>query len=171
VDDLRFLGIGLIVVAVDLRFNGIDIATDAVGWLVALGSLLSLGKRHLGFRVSGIAAGIGLAAWAADPWLGVDRELAELVELVAQTTIVFATCTALMALVPAKASSANLIRWLDLGIGVVALLAIAALRDSAAAAALVIPLVVVGLGVFVAFLVLVFRCAEIDPQPVTHPVD
>lgn len=169
-ENLRWVGIGMIIVALDLRFNGIDFATDAVGWVIALLGLLALAKMHPGFAISTAGAGVGLVAWAAHPWLGVGKDVAELAELVAQTSIVFATCTALMSLVPQKRSSANVIRWADLGIGIVALLAIAALRDTDGAALLVVPLVLIGLGIFIAFLVLLFRCARLGPQrPVSHP--
>jgi hypothetical protein len=145
-----------------------------VGWVVAALGLLSLSDLHRGLRIAGAAAAVGLLAWAADPWLGVDQGLAAIVEVVAQTVIVFATCTALMELVPAKRESANLIRWWDLGIGLVVMLFTVLLDGTRGSAPglliLVLLLVVPALVVYVAFLVLLFRCAGSDPAtPVTHP--
>jgi hypothetical protein len=92
---LKLLGVGLVVVALDLRLNGVDFLTDVVGWVLALVALLSLAKLHAGFLVAAVAAGGGLVAWAANPWLGVSQDAAGVAETVSQTVLVFATCTAL----------------------------------------------------------------------------
>lgn len=170
--DLRWVAWGLIIVAVDLRFEGADIATDAVGWLVALGGSMSLAKLHGGFQVSAAAAVVGLAAWAGDPWLGVDRDLASLAELAAQTTIGFATCTAIMALMPEKRASADRLRWWNLGLGLLALTLAALFHDEAGNGVFLMILLVVipAIVVYIGFLVLLFRCARLQPRPpVTHP--
>ena len=170
-DNLRWVAIGLIVVAIDLRFNGADIVTDGVGWLVALVGLLALTKLHGGFRVAAVAAAVGGVAWAGDPWLHLDQDLASWGEIAAQTVVVFAMCTALMDLVPEKRESANQIRWADLALGLLAALLGALFEGQydAGPALLILLLVIPALVVYVCFLVLVFRCARIDPEPVTHP--
>jgi hypothetical protein len=157
------------VIVVDLRFDGVDFATDAFGWALALHGLVALSRLHVGFRVAGAAAACGLVAWAADPWLGVDRDLASSVEGVAQTVIVFATCTALMTLVPDRRRTADLIRWWDLGLGL-AVLAIGFLMEGQSgsdAAFLVLLLIVPVFVVYIAFLVLLFRCAPLTPRAAT----
>ena len=171
-DNLRWVGIGLIVVFVDLRFNGADFVSDSVGWVVAAVALFSLAPLHRLFGVSAAAAVVGLFSWAADPWLGVDQEPASVAEILAQTVIVFATCTALMELVPDKRDSANLIRWLDLGLGLLALALGAAFEGETGGGAvvLVLLLVIPALAVYVAFLVLLFRCARLSPEPATGSV-
>lgn len=170
--ELRWVGFGLVLVVVDLRFNGIDFATDAVGWVLAAAGLTSLQRWHAGFGVGAAAAALGFLAWAADPWLGLEQGIASTLEGVAQTVIVFTTCTALMALVPEKRRSAELIRWWDLGLGLV-VLAISLLlegQSSNDAAVLVLLLIVPVFVVYIAFLVLLFRCAPLAPRPsVTHP--
>ena len=167
--ELRWVGIGLLVVFVDLRLNGVDFVTDSVGWVVAAAGLFSLRRWHTLFGISGAAAVVGFLAWAADPWLGVDQGTASVVEGIAQTVVVFATCTALMDLVPERRSTADLIRWWDLGLGVVALLvgALFAGEEGGGAVLLVLLLVIPALVVYVAFLVLLFRCAPVTPRAAT----
>ena len=166
-DDLRWVAIGLIIVAVDVRIDGIDVVTDALGWVVTLVALVSLAGLHPGLRLAAVAAAVGLAAWAANPWLGVDQDAAAVAETVAQTAVVFAVCTALMHLVPDKRTAANLIRWGDLALIAVAALAARAFDGQDDAAALVIPLVVMGITVFVCFLVLLFQSSRLPPPLVT----
>jgi len=167
--ELRWVGSGLLLVFVDLRFNGVDFATDSVGWVLAAAGLFALQRWHAGFGLGGAAAVVGFLAWAGDPWLGVDQGIASTVETVAQTVIVFATCTALMVLVPEKRRSADLIRWWDLGLGLVALLVgfLFAGEEGGVAVLLVLTLVVPVLVVYVAFLVLLFRCAPFTPEGAT----
>lgn len=167
--ELRWVGLGLLVVFVDLRFNGVDFVTDLVGWVLAAAGLFSLQRWHSLFGIGGAAAVVGFLAWAADPWLGVDQGIASTLEGVAQTVIVFTTCTALMALVPEKRRSADLIRWWDLGLGL-AVLAISFLMEGQSgsdAAFLVLLLIVPVFVVYIAFLVLLFRCAPLAPRAAT----
>jgi hypothetical protein len=164
--ELRLVAFGLIVVVVDLRFNGVDIATDIAGWALAGVGLTTLSRLHEGFQVAAVATVVGAVAWAGDPWLGIDRGLAAVAESVAQTVIVFACCTALIALVPEKRSSADQIRWWDLGLGVVVLAAVTLLEGREAP--LVTPLLILAIVpvfvVYIAFLVLLFRCAPLAPR-------
>ena len=167
-DNLRLVAVGLAVVAVDLRFNGADIVTDGIGWVLAFVGLLALARLHGGFQVAAVAAAVGGISWAGDPWLGIDRDLASWGEVAAQTVVVFAMCTALMTLVPEKRESANRIRWADLGLGLVAVLVGAMFEGTydAGPALLILLLVIPALVVFVCFLVLLLRCAPLAPQPV-----
>lgn len=166
-DSLRTVAVGLIIVAVDLRFNGADIITDGIGWLVAFVGLLGLAKLHGGFQMALVATAVGGLAWAGDPWLGVDRDLASWGELAAQTVVVFAMCTALMSLVPAKSESANTIRWADLALGLLAVLVGAMFEGQydAGPALLILLLIIPALVIYVCFLVLLFRCAPLTPEP------
>lgn len=162
--ELKLLGAGLLVVALDLRLNGVDFLTDVVGWVMAIVALLSLAKLHGGFLVAAFAAGVGLVAWAANPWLGVDQDVAATAETVAQTVLVFASCTALMALVPQQRRTADQIRWWDLGLALLATALGWALEGTDDGAAfLVLLLIVPVLGVYIWFLVLLFRCANEEP--------
>ena len=172
---LNLVAIGFLVVTFDLRVSGVDIATDGFGWGLALLGLALVARMHRGFAVAALAAAGGLVSWAAHPWLGVTQGSAEVAELVAQTVLVFATCTALMDLVPEKRRSAEKIRWADFGISLVGLLGVAAISAGApddvdGLALLVIPLVLFALFVLACFIVLLFRCARTAPPLVSHPV-
>ena len=167
--ELKMLGVGLIIVALDLRIDGFDVLTDAVGWVMALVGLFSLAKLHGGFLVAAFAACAGLLAWAANPWLGVSQDVATMAETIAQTVLVFATCTALMTLVPAQRRTADLIRWWDLGLGIVVTLLGWALEGADSGPALLVLLLIVPvIGVYIWFLVLLFRCAEEEPVPASR---
>jgi hypothetical protein len=168
VGELRLVAFGLIVVLVDFRVDGLDLATDIFGWILAWFGFVMLSKLHGGFQAGAVAAVVGGVAWAGDPWLGLDRDLAALAEGAAQTVIVFGSCTALMTLVPEKRGSADQIRWLDLGLGCLVLLftvLVDGQEDSAAALVLVLLLIIPVFIVYIAFLVLLFRCAGLTPRP------
>jgi hypothetical protein len=162
-DNLRYVALGLIVVAVDLRFEGIDFLTDALGWVVAGASLAGLAQLHAGFRVAAFACLAGLVAWAGDPWLGIDQDITSSVEYVAQTVVAFAVCTALMSVVPKRRRTADLIRWWDLALSIFIAVLAAALDGETSVTPLVLLLIVPVVWVFVAFLVLLFRCAREQP--------
>jgi hypothetical protein len=125
-----------------------------------------LSRLHPGFQAGAVAALVGCIAWAGDPWLGLDRDLAALAEGAAQTVIVFGCCTALMTLVPEKRGSADRIRWWDLGLGLFVVLVTALLDgdQGTGLAPLVLLLIVPVFVVYIAFLVLLFRCAPLAPQ-------
>ena len=98
-----------------------------------------------------------------------DPERIGFASVVSQTVLVFATCTAIMAVLPERARTANLIRWWDLGLSLLAGVMTLAFRgtytslDDAGAALLVIPVVIVALGIYVWFLVLLWRCGGDEP--------
>jgi hypothetical protein len=158
---LSLMAWGLLLVVVDIRV-GVDVVPDPLGWLLALGAAASLSRLHGGFTVATVACGLGLLASVPD-WLGGRGDVLTMATAVAETVLVFATCTAIVDLVPGRRAGANAIRWWDLGltVGLLPVIALAGWEPGLTAVALL-----VGLGalvVFVCFLVLLFRAAGDQP--------
>ena len=163
--------LGFAVVLFDLRMNGFDVVSDPVGWVLVLVALLGLTRRHTGFAVAAASAIAGtfvsLGTVLSEPGavLGV-------VEGVVLTGVVFGTCTALIALAlsPADRRAADIIRWLDLGLTVLSLVALPAAGEGTvhvggAAGLLVVAAVVAAIVTVVWFLLVVWR-VELRPEPV-----
>ncbi|HSX66918.1 hypothetical protein [Nocardioides sp.] len=166
------LVLGLLIVLVDLRFNGFDIVSDPVGWVLAMVVLLGLARRHTGFAVAAASAIAGtfvsLCTVLSEP-----GTVLSVVEGVALTGVVFGTCTALIALAlsPTDRRAADIIRWLDLGLTVLSLLAAGTAGDETvqvggAAGLLVVIGVMAAIVTVVWFLVVVWR-VELRPEPAT----
>lgn len=160
---------GFLLAFADLRFNGFDVLPDPAGWLLAAVGLAGLASRAVAFRVAAVVAGLEVvlslplvvAAQMPDPWATVETLL--------QTAFVFSVCTGLVALLahlPDRARAAEIIRWSDLALTVL-LVPITAMwgRGSTgppAEALVVVPLALVGFGIGVWFVVLLFRVRD-DP--------
>lgn len=149
---------GLLLVVLDLRVDRIDLVPDPLGWLVVLLAARSLSRLHRAFTVSVAASALGLVASVPD-WFAPAGSLVTAATSVAETALVFATCTGIIALVPERRAGANAIRWWDLGLSVafVPVVALAAADPDLGALALLVGLA--ALVVFVCFLVLLFRTA------------
>lgn len=160
---------GFLLAFVDLRFNGFDVLPDPAGWLLAAIGLAALGSRAVGFRVAMVVAGIEVAmslplvvaAELPDPW--------GTVETLLQTASVFSVCTGLvhvLAHLPDRAREAEIIRWTDLALTVLLVPITAAFGQGATGGStetlLVVPLALVGFGIGVWFVVLLFRVRD-DP--------
>lgn len=168
---LRRLFWGLLVVAVDVRVNELDLIPDPIGWLVALLACASLARRHRGLLLATLGCGLGLLAslpeWAqpAEVWTNLVT--------VAEVAVVFGTCSALMSLRPGRRAAANTIRWWDLALTLAAFpLAALAGAEGGVWLVVLIAFIVAALAVFVWFLVLVFGVSggpgnfpEIGPEP------
>jgi len=155
---LAAMGWGLLLVLLDLRVNGLDLVPDPVGWLAVLLAARSLSPLHRAFAWSVAASVLGLVA-SVPEWLGTGGALVSAATSVAETVLVFATCTAIIALVPARRSAADAIRWADLGLSLafVPVLLLAAADPDLGALTLLVGLA--AMVVFVCFLVLLFRTA------------
>jgi hypothetical protein len=155
---------GLVLVFVDLRFDGLDVVPDVLGWLAVLVGLVRLAGSHPGFAVAAAASALGfLQSWgqvAVEP-----GELLRGLETVAQTVLVFAVCTGLRGVVPDERTrvTADRIRWIDLGLTLLVVLALAVLSlgtyDGAATSLLVL-VIVLAIGVYLWFLVLLWGNRE-----------
>lgn len=149
---------GLLLVFIDLRFNGFDVIPDMLGWVLIVWGAAALRGRSGWFELAGAGGIVGTV-------LSVPLLLAEpgpalmVVEALAQTAVVFGTCSGVRA-VTGEASvtrTADGIRWLDLGLLVVLLLAWSVTGPVPVETVWAIPLAVVSFGVVIWFLVFLFR--------------
>lgn len=170
---LRLAAWGMLLVFFDFKFEGIDLIPDPIGWLAAALATSSLAGRSIaGARIFGIAS---LAATVAllislPDWIGVTGTFLETAGVVTHTAFVFATCTAIMVAAPSQRAPANAIRWLDLGLAALIVVLGLLISDQPVghdAEALVLVLVLLGLAVFVWFIVLLFS-TENPPGVPTH---
>jgi hypothetical protein len=151
---------GLVLVFVDLRLEGLDVVPDVLGWLLVLVGVSRLAGSHAGFAVAAGAAALGfLQSWGqltAEP-----TELLQGLEAVAQTVLVFATCTGLRGVVADQRTrrTADLVRWWDVGLTALVVLVLAGFSvglDGGAATPLLVLVIVAGVVVFLWFLVLLW---------------
>ncbi len=166
-EPLRTLAWGLLVVAVDLNVNQLDLVADPVGWGLVVLAAIRLRPLHPAFGAAVAAAVLGLVA-SVPAWLGVEGLPLTVALGLAQVGVLFAVCTALMDLVPARRSVAARLRvWgvvLPVALGVLLLLVRAG--DGPERVPLVVLVVLAGLAlvvVFVWFLVLLFQSSRLGP--------
>lgn len=163
---LRTLAWGVLLVVVDVRVQAVDLVPDPIGWVLALAAAVRLAALHDAFRVTAGACAVGLVCSLPD-WVGIGGEPLALLVGAVETVVVFATCTALMALLPARRDSANTLRWWDLALTAALVLVGWYAADSGPGLGPVaILLVLTELVVLVCFLVLLFRAArDLPPGP------
>ena len=114
--------LGLVVVLVDLRYEGFDLVPDWAGWLVVALALRQVAERHPALRVatalSAVAVGLSLLRWT--PLFTDDsgnHGVAATIEALLTSGVVVAVCWALVDVLAAadraRARHAAAIRWLD----------------------------------------------------------
>ena len=184
------VALGLVVVGLDLTWEGFDVIPDPLGWAVAAMALGELATRHRWFGVAArcawAAALVSLVAWVPVwgsppdvPWV-----LSTLTTLL-DVAVVVLVCSAFVDLLagpdPGAARQAAVIRWLDPVVAVTGLaLTLWAVStypgaqpagiDAGPLTPLALVLVVLGLGVRVWFLVLVLRGGDHLADPAArHP--
>lgn len=161
---------GFLLAALDFRVNaGFDLLPDPVGWVLAAVGLAALSERSAGFRVAQVLA--LLEALVSLPMVVTEQPgtLVTSADAALETAFVFSVCTGLIASLPHRpdrTGSANVIRWLDLGLAVV-LVPSLLLLDAAdggldVLGPLALMLILVGLAVAVWFVVLLFQVKD-DP--------
>lgn len=184
---LTLVGWGLLVVLLDLRFDGFDVVMDPVGWAMVVAGLGRLRHRHPGLataRAAAMAAGVvsvvqvvlALANPIASAWVSVAEALLDL-------AVVVPLCTAVASLLadhdPRRARTVTTIRTAEIVLTVV-LLPVAVWgamttppgsvesMTTVDAGWLTVPgiaLVLAGLGVRVWLLVLLFQAApQVDGE-------
>jgi len=161
---LRTMAQGLLLVIIDIRIQHIDLVPDPIGWVMALVAAQRLMARHAAFRAVLAACGVGLVCSLPD-WVGVTGNLLSVPTAVAETVVVFATCHAILALLPARRGTANAVRWWDLGLLLVGWLVVALARREQGVDAAVVVLALAQLAVFVCFVVLLFGASKEHPPP------
>lgn len=175
-NSLRLTAWGFLLVAFDLRIDDVDLLLDPVGWAMMVVSLWGLRVRYRVFGTAAVACCLGFVVSlpgvvAEPPWALTS------VESVVQTVFVFTTCTGIVRTVPRYAEAANLVRWIDLGLMVLVVLAVFLVDESdvEALAPAVIGLGIAVLAVAVWFVVLLFRSAsaapvgQAAPAPASNP--
>ena len=165
--------IGFLLVVFDFRFEGFDLVPDLLGWLLVLAGLMPLTGRSRGFAVAAVAAAAG-ALLALPLQLSEPGPVLGFLEAVAQTALVFGTCTGVRALVaePRVRRTADRIRWADLALtGVGTAIGLVADGDTTVDGAAVGPLLVLvaaALAVAVWFLVFLWSQRE-QPELLSGP--
>lgn len=149
---------GLLLVMVDLRYNGFDLLHDPVGLVMAAVALSSLRPVHHGFRVAGLAAWLAVIPAVLD-MIGGEGLPITLSMLLAILVLEVATCTAIMDTCPARASSARTIRTLSIGLTGVLLLSPALVALDQSFVVVLVGVGLVTLAVAVWFLVLLYVVA------------
>ena len=158
---LSTMGWGLLLVIFDVRL-GVDFLPDPLGWLMALVAAASLSRLHGAFRVVAAACGLGLVASVPD-WVGIGGAAVAIATTVAETLVVFATCTAIMALVPERRGRADALRWWDLGLTLALAVLSAVATEQPDLGVLAVAAGIADLVVFVCFVVLLFGAAKATP--------
>lgn len=155
--------VGLLVVLVDLRFNGLDLVPDVVGWALVLVGLRFLVGRHGWFQLASAAAAIELVVSVFE-LLQPATGPAVLVDAVAGPAVMFGVCSGVIVTVanPGVRRTADVIRWLSVVLALLDLAfqaaAVDGQQDVGGPAALAVVLFVgVALGVMVWFLVFCWR--------------
>jgi hypothetical protein len=161
---LRTMAWGLLLVIVDLRVDHVDLVPDPIGWVIALVAGQRLVARHVAFWAVLAACAVGLLC-SLPAWVGVTGVLVTAPVVVAETVVVFATCSAVMALLPGRRGTANALRWWDLGLLLGGWLVVAVARQDSDFDALVIVLAIAQLVVLVWFVVLLFGASREHPDP------
>lgn len=167
---LATLAWGLLLVVLDLRVDGVDLLPDPIGWVIgavaAHALFRSVGVSQPEVRRWFAATSVACAAAvlpAAPEWVGVQQHpVITIAVSIAETVVVFATCTGIMTVLPTRRATANVVRWSDLGTAA----ALSVLVGGAAMEPELAPLVLLAglaaLAVFAWFLILLFQAAK-DP--------
>ncbi|HET7735921.1 MAG TPA: hypothetical protein VFK52_08115 [Nocardioidaceae bacterium] len=146
----------------DFRIDGLDLIPDPLGWVVSAVALGTLATLHVGFQVAGVACWVAALPSVVDMIDG-GQPLVTTIVTIATLVFVFATCTAIMPVVPERAASANALRWTDLALTFALIPLVFAARTAGDFAALAVIGVIAALAVFVWFLVLLFQTAKLTP--------
>jgi hypothetical protein len=164
---LRVVVLGLVMVVIDLRFNGFDFVPDPAGWVIVAMALAALTQRDGLFGLAAAAAALSCLLSLPDlvnPTTDTGLGLAQAVALEA---VIFATCTGVMAVLPGRARIGNLIRWSSLIVAILVTGIGLAFGDEnggePALAVVGVPLILVGVGIYIWFLVFLWQSSTDEP--------
>lgn len=121
---LSLVGVGLVVVAVDLEVGAFDVVSDPVGWALVAVGLSRVRTTHPAFGVAHLASLVAVVVSAAQVVLTLTSPVAGQVAEVAHTlvdlVVVVAVCTALAHVLPDRdprsARAARAIRAVDVAL-------------------------------------------------------
>lgn len=183
---LRWVAFGFLIVFVDIRLGGIDVIPDAIGWAIVAAGLLAVSAQHAAFRIALAAASLALVVGLVTEYVLASTSTADgtvwsVLDSVATTVFVFATCTGMRDLARAAgddrtATQAGIVRWLDVALTVVMLGVAAAAgfpeERIGIGSSLALPLLAfaaMALAVVIWFLVLLFRSGRTQHVVQTAP--
>lgn len=165
---LRLWVWGVLLVVIDVRIDGLDVAPDPLGWVLVVAGTAPLARVHAGFAWSSGAAALGALTSVLGALDVVDDGSAQLVSTVLEVTAVFATCTALAATLPSpeERRSARRLGWWGLALGLTSpVLAALAATDELGIVVLAVLLALVAAIVVLVRTLLLVRHSAAQPPP------
>ena len=162
---------GLILVFVDLRFDGFDVVPDLVGWILVLAGITPLSKLSGWFAVAFWAGAAGLLA-AVVQLLEPTNAVGAILEGSAQMMVCVGITTAVIAMLPDEdlVRRARMVRGWSVGLGLLGIAAVVLgprerVEVDRALVPLLLVVVVAALALMVVWLRLLFALARHDPTP------
>ena len=149
---------GLVLIVFDFRIDGLDLVPDLLGWLVIVWGIVPLRDRSGWFDLAMVGAALG-ALLSIPQLVSAPGPELTMVESLAMTALVFGTCSGIATLVDEASvvRTATVIRWLDLGLTAVLVLATGLERTvSVWTVSWVLPVGLLALVVFIWFAVFLF---------------
>ncbi|HXH80258.1 hypothetical protein [Nocardioides sp.] len=169
--DLRPLAtaaFGLVVVLVDFRIESFDLIPDPLGWAIAAQALCSLRPAHRGFYLAGVAAWCAVVP-SVPEWFGVESILITSALTLALVIAQYQTCTAILAVSPPGATSADTIRWLVVSLAIALVLAFIVNWTDPDSGLILAGIGLADFAVLVWFLVMLYGLGRQQPSPVYRP--
>ena len=124
----RFV-VGMVVVLIDLRINGLDLVPDVVGWVLVLAGLLPLAGRSGWFQVAVAAAAVELLASLFE-LTTTGNDLTGLIDTLASPVLVFSVTTGIIGAARSEEvrAAGDPVRWTNLVVGLLTILLVIAFR-------------------------------------------
>lgn len=171
VHPLALLAWGQVIVLLDLRINGIDLVPDPLGWAMGVAAMSTLSGLHHGFVTVAWVGVTGVVVSLPD-WVDPDA-FAGLLNVVLgalSLLLVVAACTAIKDTLPDRAASARAVRSWTLVVTAVLVLVVLLATAVPDLGPLVLVVGLVGLGVHLWFLVLLFASSRLPRPPARRPL-
>ena len=124
----RFV-VGMALVLIDLRVNGLDLVPDVAGWALVLAGLLPLLGRSGWFQVASAAAVVELLVSVFE-LTSTDNDLTGFIDTLASPVLIFAVTTGIIGATRSEEvrAAGDPVRWTNLVIGLVTILVVIAYR-------------------------------------------
>lgn len=159
---------GLVIVFVDVRIDGLDLAFDPVGWVMCASGLYELRRLSSWFSFASLVAVAGVLV-SCVAMVSTLSPLLELGGSLLDPTITFAICTGIIETcrhAPSAVAAASAIRWITVALaGALCVLWL----DPTAFGGLLIPTVLVAVATGIWFLVTLYQVQQL-PAPTAENV-